>query len=122
MASLRGSQVLWTAQTVNQNDTSPEAFVGTATNVVVMIKNTGANAATFKIQVAAPAAVSAGRNTDPVSTEWYDLSGQTAIAVAVGAQVAVNLSPFAPPYLRLNRTDATGVTTISASVAGLSIT
>lgn len=119
MALLRGTEQIWNAATVTgAPDNSSEAFVGAGSNVGVYIKNSGANSATIKLQVGFPSGgkLSAGRNTDP--TDWFDYEkaggAVLSVTVAAGALVAIDLSPFSPPYLRLVCTAAAGGTTLSA--------
>lgn len=117
MASLKGGTTLWSAATLGAAAKSENAAIGPGPWVAVYIGNTSAIALTFKVQVAGVANPMAGRNaldnTADGGLTWYDYipAGETAvlsIAVAGSADIAVDLSPFAPELMRLVRTDAGG--------------
>lgn len=124
MASLRGGQQLWNGATVNQNDKSANALIGPGPYVTLYITNTGANAATFDVEVSATASSKGGRNaldsTADGGLTWFPYngaSGASSITVPAGKSLAIDLAPFSPPFVRLKRTDANGATTITALVS-----
>lgn len=100
--SLRGHQVLWNNADVSTDDTSAVGMVGDETNAVLFLFSTGA----FDVQVASGDG-SPGMNFIPDEADWstYGLS------FGLGANTAIDLSPFGGQYIRLKATaDATGVT------------
>lgn len=130
MANLRGYDVLWDAASVDPGDdttiTSRIGLVGPGPWVAIYI--TSDQDAVFALQAGVnPTGISSGRNAyndadppdggmlwfnyDPADENTLDLS---AIAVASGTSIAIDLSPFAPALLRLVRTDSGTAATISA--------
>lgn len=140
MASMRGGQKVWNAlgaiggpdthvadgSAVAQNSYSSWAYVGSGPNVAVLISNTGANNATFKVQVSGSDAPQAGLNAITTSAAdgglvWYDYvpRGSTStpsLVVNAGTALGFDMSPFAPPFIRLMRTDSGSATTVNALV------
>jgi len=124
MANLRGESVLFFGDEA-VDDTgvySNAGYPGAMVNVAILISNTGSDAATVTFQVAGgpPAA---GRNPDMSTVTWHDLidkadtanTSKVTLPVAAGASVALDLSPFSPPYLRLFAiTGASDATTLEA--------
>lgn len=117
MASLKGGTSLWSGTTLASGDKSAKAAIGPGPWVAVYIKNTSNVALTFKIQVAGVANPVAGKNaldgTADGGLDWFDYipAGETSvlsIAVAATTDIAVDLSPFAPELMRLERTDNNG--------------
>ena len=95
---------------------SAAANIGESTNVAIMVKTDGA--VTFVIQAADDTLGGAGRNGLSSGTSWFDyvradsfetasgVEGNTAKIVFAGAgAVCIDLSPFAPKYLRLYSAD-----------------
>lgn len=125
MANLRSGVVVFdSVATTDGGVSSDAANPGQATNVAVMLRNEGAtNSATVKIQCAGgpPAA---GRNNIPSDdADWYDYqkadgSGEISMVVAPQDSICIDLSPFAPAYIRLNAksTAAGNSTTVSANI------
>ena len=125
MAGLRGSKQLWgtaaAGATVAAAGTSAYAVIGAQNNVVVYIANSGGVDATFTVQVSSGAPGNApGQNalTNDADggIDWYDYTGAEDISVPAGSNVAFDLSPFGPQFIRLLRSDAAGNTTVSAFV------
>lgn len=123
MAQLRGGTQLWNAQSIAQNDVSEWAYIGPGPYVTIYIDGSASShAGTFSVQVAGIAADRAGLNNIDASQgadgglTWYDYSGATSLAVAAGAKICFDLSPFGPSLIRLKRTDATGADTFSALI------
>jgi len=121
MASLRGGTPLWVPPTsVANNAVSPLVVIGPGPYVAIYLKNAHASVdCTFKVQVSASSLPAAGKNSIDSSQspdgglDWYDLlDRRTGTVISLtsthGTAVAYDLSPFAPPYIRLVRTDATG--------------
>lgn len=123
MAQLRGGTQLWDAHSVATNDVSDWAYIGPGPYVAIYIDGSASShAGTFSVQVAGIAADRAGLNDIDASQvpdgglTWYDYNGATSLAVAAGAKICFDLSPFGPSLIRLKRTDATGTDTFSAVV------
>lgn len=115
--NLRGGTQVWLNTVVGAAGTSAGATVGSAPNVAVMIKNTGATSTDITIQAGAVATPQSGGNVDYTAIDWYDYdqgeTGASTVTVAAGAKKAFDLSPFAPAYIRLSSSAAT---TLSALV------
>jgi len=126
MANLRGGQQLWNGN-VSASGVSPLAIVGAGPYVAVYIQNTGSIAATITVQASATAKPDAGRNALDGTTDgglvWFDYFDKTADAAAIQVTVAagqsrmLDLSPYAPQFIRLKRTDALADTTLVAIVS-----
>jgi hypothetical protein len=119
MSSLRGATKLWTAATVNTADASAYATPGAAPYVAVFI--TSDKSITVKVQVSAGGvAVGAGLNELTTAADggltWFDYTDATAITVGAGGATCFDLSPFAPPYIRLVIVSATNAL-VTAQVA-----
>lgn len=117
MAAIRGGTVLWNAVAIVNGDASVAGNIGANTAVAVLIKNSGANAATFVVEVSGEVSPQAGRNFSP--TDWYQYISRAdatpeSFVVASGSNVGIDLSPFAPSFLRLKCTANTGGTTVTA--------
>lgn len=107
--------------------TSAVASIGEATNVALMVQTDAA--VTFIIQASDDFKPGAGRNQlDSTNTIWYDYiradayesasgveGNETKIVFAGAAQVAIDMSPFAPKYLRIT-TAAGGSANVFAAV------
>lgn len=126
MAELRGGQYLWNAQSISSGAKSPLASIGAGPYVTIYIKNPDAAIdATFAVEVSATASPKAGRNaldsTADGGLDWFPLQTDdghvVSIAVTHGTNVAVDLSPFGPQFIRLRRTDANGAITCTALVS-----
>lgn len=107
MSNLRGGEQVFKNETTTDTGVDSEfENPGAAANVAVMVRNTGVNDATVTIRIAG-GAPSAGRNNPPATdSEWHTLfkrdgSDPIELSVASGSSAAVDLSPFAAPYLRL---------------------
>lgn len=110
--SIRGQQVLWNNTSVNLNDTSAVAVIGSLTNVVLFVNSTD----TFSVQVA-PGGGGAGLNGLPSPSDWYNLFDETGTQVKFlsnNTQSAIDLSPFSPHYLQLT---ALGSGTVTAKLS-----
>src|SRR6476659_10040572 len=124
MARIRGAATLWNAVTTVDVDTAPHATsaaaaIGAEPNVALFI--TANKVCTFKIQVATNLTPGAGNNLD--NANWYDwhrsadADGVETITTAATGGMAVDLSPFAPQFVRLVATAvASGPATVSAYV------
>ena len=114
MANLRGATNLWSNISVGSNGTSNPASVGSATSVCVFISNTGGSSTTITVQASGGGTPSAGENADLTGSTWFDYdrgeAGTNTLTVASGANIAFDLSPFAPPYIRLKSSAATTLT------------
>ena len=126
MASLKGGTSLYAAATnigVAGSATAKSSLglIGPGPYVAVYIENGSAISLTFKIQASAVVNPEAGRNgLDSTDADgglnWFDYTGpggdgaETTLTVAAGASICVDLSPFAPPFIRLVRTDAGAAT------------
>jgi hypothetical protein len=102
---------------------SKAANPGPANDVAILIENTGAQSATITFQAAAnDGKLASGRNPDFSAISWYDLIDKADVAnaskiqlvVAAGAKLALDLSPFAPPYFRVHAAAAAATTTLKA--------
>lgn len=121
MAILRGGQQVWNG-TVSAGGVSALAISGPGPYVAVYISNTGGTTATVTVQAAVSTGPEAGRNALSGAADgglvWYDYFDKTAdaaaisVAVAAGATRMIDLSPFAPQFVRLKRTDAGADTTL----------
>lgn len=108
MANLRGAKkIIDAVTTTDAGIVSKPVIVGENINVAIMVRNDdGANSATVTFEVAG-ADLAAGANNVPTDdNDWYelledDMSAVRSFAVAAGKNVAVNLSPFAPAFLRI---------------------
>lgn len=124
MARDRGNSILWDANATVDVDTAPHAtspsgYVGAASNVAILVKVN--KNCTFKIQVASNRKPGAGNNLD--NADWYDYhrgadaDGAETIVATSATPIAVDLSPFAPQFVRLVATAvATGPATVTALV------
>ncbi len=125
MASLRGGQVLWALGTsVADVAVSPLVNVGASPYVCVYVSNAHASIdTTFKIEVSGNAQPTPGRNAVADTADgglvWYDYmnvksDGTFTVAtftVVHANDFAFDLSPFAPEFMRLKRTDSGGANT-----------
>lgn len=123
MANLRGETILFdgTESIDTTGVTSNAGYPGPMTNCAVMIKNLGSEDAEATIQVAGgpPAA---GRNPDMSTLDWYDLINKAdttnslvvTLPVTAGSAVALDLSQFSPPYLRLSAKTGANTTNLRA--------
>lgn len=115
---------MWNAATVTGTGTSGAVNIGPQTNVALFIKSSGA--ATFKLQCGASLLMTAGAN-DMANVSWYDYIRSSiledndgaagtspTIVLGAGDAVCIDLSPFAPTFLRLVRTDAGADSTVTA--------
>ncbi|MBU6232245.1 hypothetical protein KGP36_06445 [Patescibacteria group bacterium] len=126
MASLKGGQVLYDGSSVADTAKSTLAYIGPGPYVAVYIDNTSAVNMTFKVQVTGTPTPMAGMNaldgTADGGLTWYDYTGsggvgaETSITVNAGITQAFDLSPFAPEFIRLVRTDSNGPGTVAAFV------
>jgi hypothetical protein len=116
----RAVNTVWASAAVGAGDESPAAYVGEASTVALLVSNEGGTPTNITVQVAVPVSRSAGRNAAPdgADANWFDYGSFTAVAVAAGARVAIDLSPFAPPYVRLRSSAATTLTARVASLGG----
>src|SRR5690242_4359513 len=122
MAQLRGGDQLFVLGTSYGNAAkSNNADVGAAPNVALFISNAhGSIDCTFRVEASGAANPLAGRNVMDGSADaglsWFDYQvvksdGTTTdliLAVGHGDDLCFDLSPFAPQYLRLVRTDSNG--------------
>ena len=125
-SNLRAATVLFDGtETINNavGADSKAATPGPADDVAVLVENTGAQSATLTFQAAAnDGKLAAGRNPDFAAISWYDMIDKADVAnaskiqlvVAAGAKLALDLSPFAPPYFRVHAVAAAGTTTLKA--------
>ena len=129
LASLRVADRLWDAQTVAVGDDSQAGSPGPATAVALYLKLNSGTSVTVKITVANSGALpSAGRNAVPADdADWYDLqkkdaSGDVVLVqlTAADPRIAIDLSPFAPPFVRLTVTEATGSPNVTAFMQAVS--
>lgn len=117
MASLRAGTLLFNAATPGAGTISSRADnPGSSTHVALFIKNTGSVAATIVVQAAGAVGgnIGAGRNMLPeADSDWYIYNRVTGAGVDIlpltltvdaGESVVFDLSPFAPPFLRLTAT------------------
>lgn len=129
MASLRGSQVIWNAASVNPSDTttiySKAAVVGPGPWVTLYL--TADQAGTFVVQAGVnPTGIEAGRNAyndgslPDGGMIWFDVldkeSNAVKFTITGGQHLAIDLSPFGPQMLRLKRTDGGTTATVTAYV------
>jgi len=97
------------------------AAPGPACNVVLYCKLNSGTSADLKVQVAG-GALSAGRNAVPAAdADWFDLLKRdgtgdlTLVQLTSGnPSAAIDLSPFAAPYVRLACTAQVGSANVSA--------
>ena len=124
MASLNGGAYLFNGSVAN-SATSALVNIGSGPWVALYVTNTSNLTATFKIQVAGTPLPHAGRNvldgTADGGLTWFDYipAGETStpsISLALNAAVCYDLSPFAPEYVCLLRTDANGTASIVAMI------
>ena len=113
MANLRGGSTLWNNASVGSNGVSAGVGVGEAPYVAVLITNSGGVSTNITIQTSGAATVSSGVNADMTGATWYDYVTVAPITVAANTSLCYDLSPFAPPYIRLKSSAAT---TLSAVV------
>lgn len=112
-ANLRGTTVVWNNVVTGANGTSAAAYVGQSTSVAVLIQVNGATNIT--LQTCEPAGGVAGINADVVNLQYFDMlkpDGTAVITLAFagsGAQ-ALDLSPFAPAYIRLKSSSSVTAT------------
>ena len=125
MASLRGATQLWTEDDVaSGGGASAAAHVGSKPYVAVFIANVASGGAlTFGIQVASIGRPSAGKNEAEDADlvwhsyySWGDPSAPVVITVADNAEIAYDLSPFAPELIRLTSVEGFTVGEVVASV------
>lgn len=128
MANLRGGQKIWDGDTVASGDVSKFAIPGPGPYVAIYFKNEDATVTgvTFLIEVAVSDSISAGRNAlDPDDPDggldWfqYDRFGVNPIEnqISPGEGLAVDLSPFAPQFIRLRRSDTGDPAVLSAWIS-----
>ena len=125
MAQLRGGFQFWSAgDSVANAAASPLCEVGPSPWVAVYLANEHASIDTvFKVQVAGTASPEAGRNAltddDDGGLTWFDYQvvksdGTFAVltfTLTHGLELAYDLSPFGPQFIRLLRTDSNGANT-----------
>ena len=128
MASLKGGETLYNNVSVSasSNQKSALAYVGPGPYVSLFITNLGANSLTFKVQASGTAKAQAGRNaldsTADGGLTWFDYTGpggdgaETAIVVAGGAAVAIDLAPFSPEFIRIFCTVGGSASNVTAFV------
>lgn len=126
MAQLRGSTEIWNAHSLTTGDKSTLVEIGPGPWVSVIIENTGSASATFAVEVAASTSLEAGRNaldsTPDGGLTWVpyttkDATSETfSFVIAAGASQCIDLSPFAPQFIRLHCTAATAGATVTAFI------
>lgn len=108
--------------------TSGVANIGEATNVALLVKVDGA--VTLLIQASDDFQPGAGRNQlDATNTIWYDYMRAQSLEAASGVEgneakivfggagvICVDLSPFAPKYIRVTSANGSGVNAFVAVV------
>ncbi len=128
MANLRGGQKLWDSVNVAADDSSALAIPGVGQYVALFVKNedAGVDGVILTVQAAVTDDVKAGRNaiddTDPDGgLDWFDYTtdGTTPVTLTVshGAAAMIDVSPFAPQFIRLVRTDNGATAVLSAWVS-----
>lgn len=127
MASLRGGQKVWESTVVSAAEVSPIALIGPGPYVAVYVSNkdVAVDAVVVTVQVAVSDSVKAGRNAistaDDGGLEWFNYTTKdghaVTLTVAHGVTAMVDLSPFAPAFIRLKRTDAGADAVLSAWVS-----
>ena len=125
MASLKGGDYFWNAHVLANGDKSVLLEPGPGPWVTIYINNSGAASATFAVEVSAVTTPEPGRNaldgTPDGGLIWYPYANKEAttplsLVVASTAQIAVDLSPFGPQFIRLHCTATTG-TTVTAMLS-----
>jgi hypothetical protein len=127
MAVLRGGQKIWTSVSIAAGAKSAFAIPGPGPYVAVYVKNEDASVdgVELTVEVAVSDKVQAGRNALDATTDgglnWfkYTKDGTTALKVTVahGTTAMIDLSPFAPQFVRLHRTDAGAAAVVTAWVS-----
>lgn len=111
--NLRGVTTVWNNATTGANGTSSTAYVAQATAVAALITVNGATNITF--QTGEPGGGIAGINADTTNMTYFDLqkkdgSGVLQLTLAGAGNFAIDLSPFAPAYIRLKSSSSVTAT------------
>lgn len=118
--SLRSQGNIWNNESVGVNGISKAYDIGSRANVALFIVS---DTATNISILCAPGTGGAGRNSNPEDDAFYTLfkddgSGAYLIAVPASATgVCIDLSPFAPQYIKL-KTSAAAILTAGVDVIG----
>ena len=118
MPRVRGATALWKNVAVSAGGFSKPGSVGTAPYVAVFIENNGATPTIIDVQSAGMIVPIAGENADLTNLPWYDYVGFDTVTVPVGAKVCIDLSIYAPQYLRLKSSAATTLTATMVTSGG----
>lgn len=118
MANLRGATKIHNnAALANGVATTKYAYVGSAVNVAVYIISDTTTTMILQATTKSDGTVSAGMNTDLSSSTWCNLSGYDNITVTANIPLVLNISPFAPQYVRaLNKSGGTNIVALTVLV------
>lgn len=113
MATLRNQQNLWSNVAVGAGGVSPAVGIGPRTNVALFVIAGGIT--TITIECSPGLDQVAGKNNFPDDDQFYSLwkddgSGAYSIVLAANVGVCIDLSPFAPQYIRLKSSAAQTIT------------
>lgn len=120
MAVLRSQRNFWNNESVGANGISKAMKVGNRSNVAIFVASDTITTVTI---LCAPGAGGAGQNDNPEDDAFYTLfkdDGTGAFSIAVPANatgVCIDLSPFAPEYIKL-KTSAAATLTAGVDVVG----
>jgi hypothetical protein len=118
--TLRSQSNIWNAAVVGANGISPAVDIGVRTNVALFVASDTATNITI---LCSPGTGGSGRNSFPDDDAFYTLfkdDGSAAYTIAVPASatgVCIDLSPFAPQYIKL-KTSAAATLTAGIDVVG----
>jgi hypothetical protein len=120
MAVFRSQSIIWNNEAVGVNGISKAVDIGVRTNVALFVVSDTITNITI---LCAPGTGGSGRNSNPEDDAYFTLfkdDGSGAYLIAVPASptgVCIDLSPFAPQYIKL-KTSAAATLTAGIDVVG----